>query len=68
MLAVGLFVSVLYTAIMFFINHEVMNGVLWLIFGLLVVGEYLTSINHTLNATARLSIIYISGRKIFLLF
>ncbi|KMQ98418.1 hypothetical protein RF55_1216 [Lasius niger] len=40
MLAVGLFVSVLYTAIMFFINHEVMNGVLWLIFGLLVVVVY----------------------------
>ncbi|XP_072743593.1 uncharacterized protein [Anoplolepis gracilipes] len=40
MLAVGLLVSVLYTAIMFFINHEVINGILWLVFGLLAVVIY----------------------------
>jgi hypothetical protein len=44
MLIVGLFVSVIYTAVMFFVNSEVLNGVLWLIFGLIAVGEYLTSI------------------------
>ncbi|XP_020300300.1 uncharacterized protein LOC109863974 [Pseudomyrmex gracilis] len=40
MLAVGLLVSVLYTSIMFFINHEVLNGVLWLVFGLIAVVVY----------------------------
>jgi hypothetical protein len=40
MLAVGLLVSVLYTAIMFFINHEIINGILWLVFGLIAVGEH----------------------------
>lgn len=43
MLAVALLVSVLYTAIMFFVNHEVLNGVLWLVFGLIAVGEHLIS-------------------------
>ncbi|EZA51506.1 hypothetical protein X777_09850 [Ooceraea biroi] len=40
MLAVALLVSVLYTAIMFFIHHEVINGVLWLILGLMAVVFY----------------------------
>jgi len=44
MLAIALLVSVLYTAIMFFINSEVLNGILWLVFGLIAVGEYLTAI------------------------
>nr|XP_012153191.1 PREDICTED: uncharacterized protein LOC100883083 [Megachile rotundata] len=37
-LAVGLLVSVIYTSIMFFVNHEVINGVLWLVLGLVAVG------------------------------
>ncbi|XP_014482298.1 PREDICTED: uncharacterized protein LOC106748367 [Dinoponera quadriceps] len=41
MLAVALFVSVLYTSIMFFVNHEVLNGVLWLVFGLIAVVVYI---------------------------
>lgn len=40
MLAVALLVSVLYTSIMFFVNSEVLNGVLWLIFGLVSVVVY----------------------------
>ena len=39
-LAVGLLVSVLYTSIMFFVNHEVINGVLWLVLGLVAVVVY----------------------------
>lgn len=44
MLVVAFLVSVLYTAIMFLVNGEVLNGVLWLVFGPIAVGEYLTSI------------------------
>ena len=44
MLAVAFLVSVLYTAIMFLVNGEVLNGVLWLVFGPVAVGEYLTSV------------------------
>ncbi|XP_077271155.1 uncharacterized protein LOC143902282 isoform X1 [Temnothorax americanus] len=40
MLAVALLVSVLYTSIMFFINSEVLNGILWLVFGLIAVVVY----------------------------
>ncbi|XP_012284259.1 uncharacterized protein LOC105701777 isoform X2 [Orussus abietinus] len=40
MLAVALLVSVLYTSIMFFVNHDVLNGALWLVFGLLSVVVY----------------------------
>ncbi|XP_011265865.1 uncharacterized protein LOC105257135 isoform X1 [Camponotus floridanus] len=40
MLVIGLLVSILYTAIMFFIKHEVINGVLWLLFGILAVVIY----------------------------
>lgn len=39
-LAVGLLVSVIYTSIMFFVNHEVMNGALWLVVGLITIREY----------------------------
>ncbi|XP_076386318.1 uncharacterized protein LOC100883083 isoform X2 [Megachile rotundata] len=39
-LAVGLLVSVIYTSIMFFVNHEVINGVLWLVLGLVAVVIY----------------------------
>ncbi|KAF3427073.1 hypothetical protein E2986_10789 [Frieseomelitta varia] len=36
-LVVGLLVSVLYTSIMFFVNHAVINGILWLVIGLIAV-------------------------------
>ncbi|KAG6799629.1 uncharacterized protein LOC122710562 [Apis laboriosa] len=39
-LAVGLLVSVLYTSIMFFIYHDVIIGILWLIIGLLTIVIY----------------------------
>lgn len=39
-LAIGLLVSVIYTAVVFFIDSFVLAGVLWLIFGLLSVGEF----------------------------
>ncbi|XP_054013618.1 uncharacterized protein LOC128895220 [Hylaeus anthracinus] len=39
-LAVGLLVSVLYTSIMFFVNHEFVNGVLWLVVGFVAVVIY----------------------------
>ncbi|KAK9299365.1 hypothetical protein QLX08_007605 [Tetragonisca angustula] len=34
-LVVGVLVSVLYTSIMFFVNHAVINGILWLVIGLI---------------------------------
>lgn len=40
MLAVALLVSVIYTSIMFFINHDNLNGALWLVFGLIAVVVY----------------------------
>lgn len=40
-LAVGLLVSVIYTAVVYFIDALVLQGVLWLIFGLIWVGEYM---------------------------
>ncbi|XP_060832361.1 uncharacterized protein LOC132916404 [Bombus pascuorum] len=40
MLAVGLLVSVLYTSIMFFVNHAAINGILWLVIGLIAVVIY----------------------------
>lgn len=40
-LAVGLLVSVIYTAVVYFIDGLVVHGVLWLIFGLIWVGKYL---------------------------
>lgn len=40
MLAVAFLVSVLYTAIMFLVNGEVLNGVLWLVFGPIAVAIY----------------------------
>ncbi|XP_043510813.1 uncharacterized protein LOC122529092 [Frieseomelitta varia] len=39
-LVVGLLVSVLYTSIMFFVNHAVINGILWLVIGLIAVVIY----------------------------
>ncbi|XP_043248777.1 uncharacterized protein LOC122395353 isoform X1 [Colletes gigas] len=39
-LAVGLLVSVVYTSIMFFVNHEVINGALWLVVGFVSVVIY----------------------------
>ncbi|XP_078041571.1 uncharacterized protein LOC144472399 [Augochlora pura] len=39
-LAIGLLISVIYTAIMFFVNHETLNGILWLIIGLIAVVIY----------------------------
>ena len=40
MIAIGLLVSVIYTAVVFFIDGFVLTGVLWLIFGLIACGEY----------------------------
>jgi hypothetical protein len=39
MLAVGLLISVIYTAVVFFIDGYVLVGVLWIVFGILSVGE-----------------------------
>ncbi|XP_006619912.1 uncharacterized protein LOC102677302 [Apis dorsata] len=39
-LAVGLLVSVLYTSIMFFVYHDVIIGILWLIIGILTIVIY----------------------------
>lgn len=64
MLAVALLVSVLYTAIMFFVNSEVLNGALWLIFGLIAVGTYL--ISHVLNAIANLQYNFLPFRRYIL--
>lgn len=41
MLAIGLLVSVIYTAVVFYIDGDSFNGTLWLVFGLIAVGEYL---------------------------
>lgn len=40
MIAIGLLVSVIYTAVVFFIDEFVLTGVLWLIFGLIACGKY----------------------------
>jgi hypothetical protein len=40
MLAIGLLISVIYTAVVFFIDGFILAGALWLLFGLLSVGEY----------------------------
>ncbi|KAG7211977.1 hypothetical protein KM043_011176 [Ampulex compressa] len=40
MLAVALFVSVLYTSIMFFVHEKILNGILWLVLGLISVFLY----------------------------
>lgn len=55
-LAIGLLVSVIYTAVVFFIESFVLAGVLWLIFGLLSVGKYSTI--STANFVRRLVIIF----------
>ena len=41
MLAVGLLVSVLYTAIQFYINEKVIEGTVWIVFGIISVSEFL---------------------------
>ncbi|XP_012269489.1 uncharacterized protein LOC105693858 [Athalia rosae] len=40
MLAVALLVSVIYTAVMLFINYDTIGGILWIIFGLISVVVY----------------------------
>ncbi|XP_075231428.1 uncharacterized protein LOC142330191 isoform X2 [Lycorma delicatula] len=40
MLAIGLAISVIYTAVVFFIHKQALGGVLWLIFGLISVAIY----------------------------
>lgn len=39
MIAIGLLVSVIYTAVVFFIDDYVLSGVLWLVFGLIACGK-----------------------------
>ncbi|XP_076760541.1 uncharacterized protein LOC143429050 [Xylocopa sonorina] len=39
-LAIGLLVSVIYTSIMFFVNQLVINGILWLVVGLIAIVIY----------------------------
>lgn len=39
MIAIGLLVSVIYTAVVFFIDEFVLTGVLWLVFGLIACGK-----------------------------
>ncbi|KAJ3646398.1 hypothetical protein Zmor_023987 [Zophobas morio] len=41
MLAVGLLVSVLYTAIQFYINEKVIEGTVWIVFGIISVIIYI---------------------------
>lgn len=38
MLAVGMLISVIYTAVMLFIGGKTLNGSLWLVFGLISIG------------------------------
>lgn len=45
MLAIGLLISVLYTAIVLLIDGFVLAGVLWIVIGLIVVGECLNLIS-----------------------
>ncbi|XP_071444468.1 uncharacterized protein [Hetaerina americana] len=40
MLAIGLAVSVIYTAVNFYVHHDTLNGTIWLVFGLLTVALY----------------------------
>lgn len=42
MLCIGLLVDVIYTAVVFFLDSNFNAGILWLVFGLLCVGEYLS--------------------------
>lgn len=41
MLAIGLAISIIYTAIVFFAHEEILSGFLWLIFGLICVAIYI---------------------------
>lgn len=40
-LEVALLISIIYTAIMFFVNHDVISGVVWLVGGFIGLGEYI---------------------------
>ena len=40
-LAIGLLISVIYTAVVFFMQGFVVEGSLWIAFGLIAVGKYL---------------------------
>lgn len=40
MLAIGLAISILYTAVVFFIHKEVLSGTLWIIIGFLSIAVY----------------------------
>lgn len=40
MIAVGLLVSVVYTAVVFFIDGYVLAGILWTVFGLIACGKW----------------------------
>lgn len=39
MIAIGLLISVIYTAVKVFIDGYVLTGILWLVFGLLTTGK-----------------------------
>lgn len=39
-IAIGLLISVIYTAVVFFIDGFVFAGLLWLAFGFIAVGKY----------------------------
>lgn len=39
-IAIGLLISVIYTAVVFFIDGFVLAGLLWLAFGFISVGKY----------------------------
>lgn len=62
MLALGLLVSVLYTSIQFYINGDTLNGSLWLVLGLISVGELLLRfiLFLTVKYKSRLAAMYYS--------
>lgn len=43
MLAIGLLISVIFNAVVYYIDGFVLGGTLWLVIGLLAVGEYLVN-------------------------
>lgn len=43
MLAIGLLISVLYTAVEHYVKKEPVLGSVWLIFGLITVGQYINA-------------------------
>lgn len=44
MLCIGLLVDVIYTAVVFFLDDHTTTGILWLVIGLICVGECLKNI------------------------